>query len=125
MTVAPVPIERRVHRRFSVFSNAIAILNQGSIHPGRIIEISLSGLVFQYRCNGDLKLEASELDILVPGFAEGIFPQKLPIKMVSDLAIAEKDPMKQTSLRRCAVAIGPLTTRQRAKLEQFIRSHAR
>jgi len=36
MTVAPVPIERRVHRRFSVFSNAIAIVKKllESDYPG-------------------------------------------------------------------------------------------
>jgi len=125
MRAACVPTDRRRYRRFSVFSNAIAILNRGSIHSGRITEISLNGLVFLYRCDGEPRLDASEIDILVPGFTEAIFLEKLPVKTVSDLDIEERDAMNQTRLRKHAIEIGPLTTKQKAKLEQFIRLYAR
>ena len=114
--------ERRKHRRFRMQDIAFAVLRDHVSKVGQIMDISMSGLSFQYIVNGG-SLEASfELDILLAN--HGLCIEKVRFKKVSDFQIPNKSPFSPLLMRRCGVRFEELTLEQRSQLEDIIRKHA-
>ena len=115
------PIDRRSADRFSVSKSAIALLRPGAIQVGQITEISKSGLVMQYYHEGEPALEATEVDIMLTGTSREIIIEKLPIQIVSDVALTKEQGQDPKTLRKRALAFRSLSPEQQTEVGKFIR----
>ena len=116
--------ERRQHPRYRVQKNALALLRNESIHPGKITEISLAGMVFQYNSKDGHAPEASEIDIISADYTEAVLIRHLDIRRVSDLAVSKENANGSGHLRKQIVRFGSLTRSQRSRLKNFIRGYS-
>ena len=118
------PTERRQHQRYRVRKNAFALLRNESIHPGKITEISLGGMAFQYNCKNSHSPEAAEIDIVSADYTEAVLIRHLDIKKVSDLAVTKENANGSGQLRKQIVRFGNLTRSQRSRLNHFIQDYS-
>ena len=114
--------ERRKDERFQTGKNTYAVLRARGSKLGRVIDISKGGLAFRYVSVGDRLKGPLELDLLSHQYDYRI--DKIPIKIITDLELANKKAFKSTSLKRVGVQFGKLTREQKSKLEHYIRDHA-
>ncbi len=112
--------ERRRHSRFKVLSDAFVILKPSDTAVGRIIDISMDGLTFEYLLGKGRPNEPTELEIVV---TDGTFHfNHIPCKAIWDLTTYES-PHTSTRGKRCGVQFGDLTDGEQAQLEHFIEKH--
>ena len=116
--------ERRQHQRYRVRKNAFALLRNESVHPGKITEISLGGMAFQYSSKNGHSPEAAEIDIISADYTEALLIRHLDIRMVSDLAVSSENADGSGALRQQIVRFGNLTRSQRSRLKHFIRAYS-
>jgi hypothetical protein len=121
MTEDQSPTDRRLSDRFNVSNSAVALLRPGLIQVGQITEISKSGMVMQYYHRGEPSLEATEVDIMLTGSSDEIIIEKLPIQIVSDVALTEADIPESRQLRKRAIAFRSLSPEQQTEVGKFIR----
>jgi hypothetical protein len=114
-------IERRKHRRFKVKDESFYILNPNSTELGEIIDISLSGLAFYHVKKQHWSTDIYELGVLF-GDNDTIIDD-LPLKSVSERAMAPGLPDNASTIWRRSVEFGDLTSEQTAQLENFILLH--
>jgi hypothetical protein len=112
-----VQSENRKHKRFRAKEGVFVVLKPSHSHVGRLIDISMGGLAFDYVVEGVLPKPPAELEIFVKGGAfrmNGIPCQAIWAKTTED--------GRATSIRKrqCGVRFGRLTDRQTAKLIEFI-----
>ncbi len=112
--------ERRKDARFKVKGMVIAMSRPLSLPPGKIKEISQSGLVFQYRENGNSKLMPQGLNIIWADYVTTHHLGKIPVRIVSD--VLDKNGGKDNGYvtRRQAVAFENLTPKQENQIERLI-----
>ncbi len=115
-------VERRQDERFQTGKNTYALLRARGSKLGRVIDISKGGLAFRYVSVGERLKGPLELDLLSHQYDYRI--DKIPVKIITDLEIANKKAFKSTILKRVGVQFGKLTREQKSKLEHFIRDHA-
>lgn len=106
---------------FKVQNNgAYVALSPSDTGVGRIIDVSMGGLMFEYASIKGPSIEPTELDIFIPGgeFRLG----GLPCKSIWDRPSPEvfNTPLHK---RRCGVQFGELTQSQRTQLKHFIQNH--
>jgi hypothetical protein len=116
------PVERRKDVRFQTGKNTYAVLRARGSKLGRVIDISKGGLAFRYVSVGERLKGPLELDLLSHQYDYRI--DKIPVKIISDLELANKKAFKSTTLKRVGVQFGKLTRAQKSKLEHFMRDHA-
>jgi hypothetical protein len=114
--------DRRKDERFQTEKNTYAVLRARGSKLGRVIDISKGGLAFRYVSVGQRLKGPLELDLLSHQYDYRI--DKIPIKIITDLELANKKAFKSTTLKRVGVQFGKLTREQKSKLEHFIRDHA-
>jgi hypothetical protein len=115
-----VRVERRKNKRFQVHSGAFVILRPSDTCVGRIIDIGIDGLAFEYVDGEKPPGRPDELEIFV---SNSVFRLKnLPCQSIYDLTIYES-PLSSLNKKRCGVQFGKLTSRQKAKLSYFIEHH--
>jgi hypothetical protein len=115
-------VERRKDERFQTGKNTYALLRARGSKLGRVIDISKGGLAFRYVSVGERLKGPLELDLLSHQYDYRI--DKIPVKIITDLEVANKKAFKSTILKRVGVQFGKLTREQKSKLEHFIRDHA-
>ena len=115
-------VERRKNKRFQAAKNTYAVLRARGSKLGRVIDISKGGLAFRYVSVGQRLKGPLELDLLSHQYDYRI--DKIPVKVITDLEVANKKVFKSTTLKRVGVQFGKLTREQKSKLEHFIRDHA-
>ena len=115
-------VERRKDVRFQTRKNTYAVLRARGSKLGRVIDISKGGLAFRYVSVGDRLKGPLELDLLSHQYDYRI--DKIPVKIITDLELANKKAFKSTTLKRVGVQFGKLTREQKSKIEHFIRDHA-
>ena len=115
-------VERRKNERFQTGKNTYALLRARGSKLGRVIDISKGGLAFRYVSVGERLKGPLELDLLSHQYDYRI--DKIPVKIITDLEVANKKAFKSTILKRVGVQFGKLTREQKSKLEHFIRDHA-
>jgi hypothetical protein len=99
---------------------AYVALSPSETGVGRIVDISMGGLMFEYATVKGPTTEPTELEIFVPG---GVFRLGgLPCKTIWDRPCPEvfDTPLHK---RRCGVQFGDLTRSQRAELKHFLQNH--
>jgi c-di-GMP-binding flagellar brake protein YcgR len=115
-------VERRKDERFQTRKNTYAVLRARGSKLGRVIDISKGGLAFRYVSVGERLKGPLELDLLSHQYDYRI--DKVPIKIITDLELANKKAFKSTTLKRVGVQFGKLTREQKSKIEHFIKDHA-
>ena len=116
--------ERRQHPRYRVQKNALALLRNESIHPGKITEISLGGMVFQYNSKNGHAPEASEIDIISADYTQALLIRHLDIEKVADLAVSKENVNGSGQMRKQIVRFGNLTRSQRSRFKHFIQGYS-
>ena len=114
-------VDRRKNKRFQTEKNTYAVLRAKGSKLGRVIDISKGGLAFRYVSVGQRLKGPLELDLLSHQYDYRI--DKIPVKIISDLELANKKAFKSTTLKRVGVQFGKLTREQKSKLEHFIRDY--
>jgi hypothetical protein len=120
MTDTQAKIERRKHQRFRVQEGAFVILRPSDTGAGRLVNISLSGLMFEYVCTKEPSVEATELELFVTDSVFRLYG--VPCKKVWDLPVY-KHPTMLLQKRQSGVEFGELLPYQRSQLEDFIQNH--
>jgi hypothetical protein len=120
MTERKVQVERRKHKRFRVEDGAFVALRPSDHGVGRLIDISMGGLTFDYVTMQPPSVKATELDIFVTNSSFRLF--EIPCQSVWDLNTYDI-PTTPIHKRRCGVEFGDLTSRQILQIENFIENH--
>ncbi len=121
MAKTKVRVERRKYKRFQVHSGAYASLRPSVTYVGRIIDIGLDGLAFEYVDGEEPSGRPNELEIFVTD--SDLHLKGLPCQKIYNLTIYES-PFSALSRQRCGVQFGKLTLHQKAQLAYFIEHHA-
>lgn len=114
--------ERRQDPRFKVQGMVIAVSRPNSLPPGSIKEISRSGLVFQYRENGNGWMIPQELDIIWADYVATHRLERIPVRIVSDTFIEKEGKNNESVTRRQALAFDNLTLQQENQLGRLIQA---
>lgn len=96
------------------------MLKPSHTHVGRLIDISMGGLAFDYLVDGVLPKPPAELEIFVKG---GAFRMNgIPCEAIW---ANTTDEGRVTSIRKrkCGVRFGKLTDHQKAKLKELIETY--
>ncbi len=115
---------KREYFRFLVNINAFVAFGRKLIKFGRLKDISVDGLAFEYASNDDLDSEDSQLDIFLPGDLFHI--SKIPCKVIYDKEVDESDTKwayEDVMTKRCGVMFGTLTSGEMSQLEFFLEKY--
>ena len=122
MLNAKVQPDRRQHKRFRVQGGAFVILRPGVPGVGRLVDISMGGLRFEYMSWHAAPIEAAKLDICMTGSAFALYD--IPCQRIWEETIYEKPPAS-LYWKRCGVEFGELTPQQVSQIEYFIKNHTK
>lgn len=120
MTGAEAQVERRRYKRFRVREGAFVILKPSDTGAGRLMNISMGGLMFEYVATKEPSVEATELELFVTDSVFRLYG--VPCKSVWDLPVY-KHPTISLQKRQSGVEFGPLSPYQTSQLEFFIQNH--
>jgi hypothetical protein len=114
-------VEQRQDKRFGVQDGAMVIFKPSDAGMGRLIDISMGGLTFDYvTSQAPPTVEAAKLDIILTDSVFSLYD--IPCQSIWELTIYEKSPTSKYR-KRCGVKFGELTSEQRRLLEYFIEKH--
>jgi hypothetical protein len=120
MKDAKAQVERRKHERFLVQEGAFVILTPSDTGAGKLINISMGGLMFEYVATKEPSVKATELELFV---TDSVFRlHGVPCKSVWDLPVY-KHPTIPLQKRQSGVQFGELSPHHRSQLEFFIQNH--
>ena len=114
-------VERRKYKRFRVQDGSLVVYGPHSDRVGQIIDVGMGGLAFSDISSEDQSNGSFELDILLTD--HGFYLEKVPVKTISNLEIANGPPTVSATTRRHGVQFKDLTQDQTSKLEYFLQTH--
>ena len=114
-------MERRKEPRFLIRDNAFAVDAYKPQRLGKIIDISRSGISFQYMEGADNFQPSTELHIF--SSIHSIFLRDVPFEATSDLRISGH-PASIIFMRRHGGRFPSLSDQQQAQLDKFIDIHS-
>jgi hypothetical protein len=120
MTDAGAKVERRKHKRFRVQEGAFVILKPSDTGAGRLVNISMGGLMFEYVATREPSVEATELELFVTDSVFRLYG--VPCKSVWDIPVY-LHPTMSLQKRQSGVQFGELSAHQKSQLEFFIQNH--
>ena len=117
--------EQRKYTRYAAAKNAYAALSPGFNKVGKIKDISILGLAFEYITDEVADFKVSKVDIFVSGV--DFFISKIPCKVVYDISL-EDPKVHQISPpklmhKRCGLQFESLSNTGRFMIEQFMEAH--
>jgi hypothetical protein len=112
--------DRRRLRRWRVQDGAFVILSPSDAGVGRLIDISIEGLSFDYVTTQEPSGEPTELQIFVTDSPFRLY--NIPCKTITDFKTFEI-PQTQSHKRRSGVQFGELTEGQKSQLEYFLQKY--
>ena len=120
-----VEIERRRHIRLLAQDDAFAALGSRFSRVGRLKNISIKGLAFEYITDGESGQDNSQLKIFVSG--NGFHLPKVPCRVVYDIPVrspkASRIFYQPFITKQCGVQFGPLTEDKMAELNHFLETY--
>ena len=119
MTDGKKRVERRKHKRFRVQEGAFVILSPSDTGAGRLKNISMGGLMFEYVTVKTPSINATELEIFL---TDSLFRLQVPCHSVWDLPVYKSSSFSLQK-RQCGVQFGELSSHQISRLEYFIQEH--
>ena len=112
-------VERRKHQRYHAGDCTYAVLRPPANIIGQIVNISRSGLAFNYVFSDGMSMKSHFLDLLA---AEGLCLEYLPYDLIDDFMIpCEQLPFSGLTMHRHCIKFNGMTDGQRIKLENFIK----
>ncbi len=120
MSKTKVIVERRKDRRFLAHDGVFVTLKPSDTHMGRVIDINMYGLAFEYVNGEDSPVHPNELEIFVSDSAFRL--NKVPCQIIYELTVYES-PLSSGNKKRCGVEFGELTPKQTSQLSDFIEHH--
>ena len=119
--------ERRRHERLEPKDLTFAAIRPGFSKLGKILDVSKSGLCFQYvvpQKEGTNGKEPIEIDVFMGD--ETYYLPGIPSKLVYDREInGDKDFPSGVEYGRCGLQFGRLTRKQTAQWEFFLKYHTK
>jgi hypothetical protein len=100
---------------------ACAVFNAKPVKLGKIDNISMGGLMFQYAFCNTIISEALVLDILLADC--GFYLANVPYKIISDAVIPEDVPEDFIEMRQAHLQFQNLSDYQQARLKDFMMNH--
>ena len=116
--------ERRKHKRFRADDGAFAVLRRPWPHPttlGRIEDINMYGVAFDYTAGEEPPHRSAELEILWNDCSFRL--KKVPSKTVSDSVTAIRGRFSSLEMRRRSMRFRKLTPYQKSQLQYFINNY--
>ncbi|MBW1801379.1 MAG: hypothetical protein JRJ85_11710 [Deltaproteobacteria bacterium] len=113
--------DQRKDARFRVQEGTFVSLNNQSYMLGNMVNVSRSGLSFEYVPHMDRPLGTSELDIFIIGHVFRLI--KIPFSIIFDLETDKPIPFSSNNMRRCGVQFRHLMPVQSYQLDYFIRHY--
>ena len=114
-------IERRKHKRYLAGECTYAVLRHPANTIGQFVDISLSGMAFNYVLTNGEKLQYHHLDLLA---AEGLCFEYLSYERIDDFMIpCDQLPFSGLTMHRHCIKFNGLTDEQEIKLHGFIKKH--
>ena len=118
--------DRRKDTRFSVTDDAYAVLGPNFTKVGRIQDLSMGGLAFNYLTDEENESEDPSVEIFL---RKGQFHiSEIPCKIVySTNRAAPENTLLSNQMpirKRCGVKFSRLTEDHEKKLEDFLKNHA-
>jgi hypothetical protein len=120
MTDGKKRVERRKHKRFRVQEGAFVILSPSDTGAGRLKNISMGGLMFEYVTVKTPSINATEVEIFLTDSLFRLY--QVPCHSVWDLPVY-KSSSSLLQKRQCGVQFGELSPHQISRLEYFIQNH--
>jgi hypothetical protein len=118
-------VEHRKHVRFLPQPNTFAALGTNYSRVGKVKNISLDGLSFEYLYGESIKKNSSQVDIFLVGNLFHLY--NLPCRPVYDIEIhvphVNDRYIKSLSTRRCGIEFTEISKDDRAQLRLFLEAH--
>ena len=117
--------EQRKYTRYAAADNAYAALGPNFTKVGKIKDICVRGLAFEYITDEVADIEVSKVDIFVSG--EDFFIAEIPCKEVYDISL--EDPEVHQILphklmhKRCGLQFESLSNTGRVMIAQFMEAY--
>lgn len=119
--------DQRSYERRVPIGNVYAALGRNYEKVGKLIDLSLGGLGFEYMPNEYVHLQAYQIDIFKVG--EVINLHKLPCRIVYDFPLLPVrdgiESLKKSPNRRCGVEFKSMPEESSAQLALFLESHTK
>lgn len=119
--------EQRTQDRFIAKENAYVALGRKFTKVGKMKDISLAGLAFEYISGEELNEDSSELDIFIVGTEFHLY--KIPCKLIYNIEVhvpkINNKLVKVYTTKRCGVKLEKITNDLKALLKFFIKYHTR
>jgi hypothetical protein len=112
--------DRRKRGRLRLQDVAFVILSPSDAGVGRLIDISLDGLSFDYVTTQEPSGEPNELEIFVTDSAFRLY--RIPCRTITDLKTFEI-PQTRSHRRRSGVQFTDLTPTQKSQIQYFIQKY--
>ena len=123
MTRTQETLDRRKHKRFQVIGDAFVIIRTSDFVIGRIVDINMVGLNFEYLLGQGQSIEPAELEILVAQPTQPSFHMKnIPCRAIWDLTTWES-ALAWWERKRCGAQFGKMTQAQEARLIYLIENY--
>jgi hypothetical protein len=115
--------DRRKDRRFSVQEGVFAALRPHFKTLGKVNDISLNGLSFDYISNGSSSEGHLEVDLF--GAKQAFYLGQVKCRVVSDSRINDHTPLSSLRISRLSLEFEELTDEQISKLKHVIRNYSK
>ena len=116
----PYRQNRRKDQKLSIQENVFAALRPHFKKLGKVSDISLNGLSFDYISNGSSSEGHLEVDLF--GKNQTFYLGQIKCRVVSDSSIDDHTPLSSLRISRLTLEFENLTDEQRSKLKQVIRN---
>jgi hypothetical protein len=117
--------EQRAYERRIPTGYVYAALGRDYERVGKLIDLSLGGLAFEYMSNGDQNGDYSQIDIFKVGEVFNL--HKLPCQIVYDIPLFQVrgniKSSKHPQNHRCGVEFNKITKESYDQLTLFLESH--
>ena len=119
--------EQRLHDRFTPKANAFAALGRKYTKVGKIRDISIGGLAFEYIVEENFNKDESNLDIFLVGTEFHLY--RVPCRVIYNIDIyvpkINNSLVKMYTTKRCGVQFGELNKDLKMLLDFFLKYHTK
>ena len=119
-------IEQRKHVRFPLEHDTFAALGNEYDRVGRVIDMSMGGLSFEYIIGENIKLNSTKIDIFLIGNIFHLY--NISCKIIYDIKIHEpyvnSNYIKTLTTKRCGLKFSKLSKDDLLHLKLFIENYS-
>ena len=117
-------IERRIQDRFQPKDSTFVAFRPDFTKLGRVVDISIGGLCFQYMDYGEPKLEGKTFGIDIFKSNNGYYLSDISCKLVHEAEVGEGMTfLKDMKNRRCGIQFKDLKQEQADMINEFLTKH--